>query len=165
MAKYFSILFFLSAFAFGHDGPPYPIWVDWKVGDGLVTVWGDPDVGTGSFIVTWENGAPPADVKITFETAPENNALPVQTNVATPSGDNRFLVEIPFPTQENWRVTVFIEAAGEKKSQSTIVAVTPPGLGKWDLLWYFLPFLGFGSVWVVSAFKTSSRVRPRTSTN
>ncbi|HEX2163472.1 MAG TPA: hypothetical protein VHM02_05945, partial [Thermoanaerobaculia bacterium] len=37
--------------AAAHEGPPYPIVVDRPAGPVLLSVWADPDVGTGTFHV------------------------------------------------------------------------------------------------------------------
>lgn len=37
-----------------HEGPPYPVLVDQRCGPYRVSVWGDPDVGTGTFFITLE---------------------------------------------------------------------------------------------------------------
>src|SRR5690606_31855498 len=41
-----------------HEGPPFPIIVDERVGPYVVSVWTDPDIGIGTFFVVLE---PPGD--------------------------------------------------------------------------------------------------------
>ena len=45
------LLLLIPATARAHDGPPFPILVDQKVGPCMISVWTDPDVGTGTFFV------------------------------------------------------------------------------------------------------------------
>ena len=40
--------------AAAHEGPPYPVLVDQRVGPRLVSLWGDPDIGTATFFVVIE---------------------------------------------------------------------------------------------------------------
>ena len=40
-----------------HEGPPYPILVDKTLGPCVVSVWSDPDVGTGTFFFSSANSA------------------------------------------------------------------------------------------------------------
>ena len=57
--------------ALAHQGPPYPILVDRVMGPGVVSVWADPDVGTGTFYITVE--APPGrrlPANLTVEAVP-----------------------------------------------------------------------------------------------
>jgi hypothetical protein len=51
-----------------HEGPPFPIVVDQRRGNHLVSIWADPDVGTGLVYVVVEaaSGAayvPPSSVR------------------------------------------------------------------------------------------------------
>src|SRR6476659_3503198 len=53
--------------AAAHQGPPFPILVDQTAGPYVVSVWTDPDIGTGTFFVILE--------------APEGKRLPARTRV------------------------------------------------------------------------------------
>ena len=43
-----------AAPALAHEGPPFPILVDQRVGPYVASVWTDPDIGTGTFFVILE---------------------------------------------------------------------------------------------------------------
>jgi hypothetical protein len=68
--------------AMAHDGPPFPIVVDQKVGPCVISVWTDPDVGTGTFFVIVEappGGEVPADLKVQVSVQPVSSRLPEVT--------------------------------------------------------------------------------------
>src|SRR5271170_7407483 len=65
--------------AFAHIGPPYPIIENRKVGTMTVTVWSNPDVGTGSFFVIIDppkGSSVPADMKVRVAVQPVSGRLP-----------------------------------------------------------------------------------------
>jgi hypothetical protein len=65
----------------------------------------------------------------------------------------------PFDAQEMWRIRVMLTSAEGSGEAVANVEVTPPGLGRWDMLLYLLPFLGVGFLW----FKAVMRKRNRKS--
>ena len=62
----------------GHNGPPFPIIVDQRVGPCIVSLWTHPDVGVGTFFVMVD-GAPgigiPGDLKIDLGIQPVSGRL------------------------------------------------------------------------------------------
>jgi hypothetical protein len=66
---------------------------------------------------------------------------------------------VPFDAQEMWRVRVTINSAEGGGGAVANVEVTPPGLGRWDMLLYLLPFLGMGFLWF-KAVRRKHRRRP-----
>ena len=49
--------------------------------------------------------------------------------------------------QEIWRIRLILESLQGTSEATTQVEVTPPGFGRWDLLFYALPFLAIGVLW------------------
>ena len=137
-----------------HDGPPYAILVDKTVGHCCtISVWGDPDVGTGTFFIIVEpppNGTIPDDVKITLAVQPASGRLPEARYTATREAlrnQVQYKSEVQFDAQEMWRVRVMVESAQGSGEISTEVEVTPPGLGGWGILLYLFPFVAVGILW------------------
>ena len=65
--------------ASAHNGPPFPIIENKKVGPCIVALWTHPDVGTGTFFVFVDpapGGAIPDDLKIEIGVQPETGRLP-----------------------------------------------------------------------------------------
>ena len=55
-----------------------------------------------------------------------------------------FKADVPFDKEEEWRIRILLASAEGGGEADTNVQVTPPGLGRWDLLLFALPFLGVG---------------------
>lgn len=137
-----------------HDGPPYAILVDQRVGPGVVSVWADPDVGTGTFFIILEpppDGAVPDDLNVTLTAQPASGRLPEARYAAARealSGRVQYKAEVQFDAEEMWRVRVLLDSARGGGELSTEVEVTPPGLGGWDVPFYLFPFVAVGALWV-----------------
>ncbi len=137
-----------------HDGPPYAVIVDKPVGPCVLSVWADPDVGVGTFFVILEpppGGNLPDDIKVTVAVRPASGRLPEASYTAAREAlRNRvqYKAEAQFDAQEIWSVRVVLESASGGGEISTEVEVTPPGLGRWDVLLYLFPFVAVGALWV-----------------
>jgi hypothetical protein len=137
-----------------HDGPPYAILVDKPAGHCCtISVWGDPDVGTGTFFIIVEpppDGTIPDDVKITLAVQPASGRLPEARYAATREAlrnQVQYKSEVQFDAQEKWRLRVLLESAQGSGEISTEVEVTPPGPGGWGILLYLFPFVAVGILW------------------
>src|SRR5208283_3246505 len=74
-----AILLVSSTPASAHNGPPFPIIENKKIGPCIVALWTHPDVGTGAFYVFVEpvtGGAIPNDLKIEIGVQPLTGRLP-----------------------------------------------------------------------------------------
>ena len=142
-----------SAPAWAHLGPPYPIMQDRKVGPFTVSVWSNPDVGIGSFFVVIDppkGGSVPSDMKVQIAVQPMSGRLPEQRYDAWRERLRdrvEFKSDVPFDKEEEWRVRVLLMSSQVSGETDATVQVTPPGLGRWDLLLFSLPFLGVGVLW------------------
>lgn len=155
------LTFVLAASA--HNGPPFPIIENKKVGPCIVALWTHPDVGTGAFYVFIEpepGGAVPDDLKIQIGVQPVTGRLPEVLYAAErvkSRGQVQYNAQADFDRQELWRVRLLIQSAQGSGEATTQVEVTPPGFGRWDLLLYLLPFLLVAALW----FRGVSRARQR----
>ena len=137
-----------------HEGPPFPIIVDARVGAYVVSVWTDPDIGIGTFYVVLEAAQgtgfrEPENVRVGVR--PVSGRLPETMYDGTPERVRRgarFLAEVSFDRGELWDVRIVIDGpagAGELLSQ---VEATPDGtLGPIGLLVYSFPFLLLALLW------------------
>jgi hypothetical protein len=163
------LLLGFSAHAFAHEGPPYPIIVDKNVGPCVLSVWSDPDVGTGTFFFILEpvpGGQLPDDIRIDIGVRPTSGRLPEAVYAAEredQSGRVQFKALVPFDAEELWRVRVSLQSAQGGGETTTDVEVTPPGYGRWDLLIYLIPFAAIGALWLRAIVKGRSRSRPSSS--
>jgi hypothetical protein len=155
--------------ASAHNGPPFPIIENKKVGPCIVALWTHPDVGTGAFYVFVEpapGATVPDDLKIKIGVQPITGRLPETFYEAIrvkSRGQVQYNAQAEFDRQELWRVRLMIQSslgAGEATAQ---VEVTPPGFGKWDLLLYLLPFLIVAFLWFhgISRMKRRKNARLR----
>jgi len=142
--------------AHAHQGPPFPIIMDEPLGDYVVQVWTDPDIGEATFFVILETpaGDPPSEVPtVSMWAEPVNKRLERTSYEAHQQNlRNRMQFESKpyFDIQDMWNVGFVITPPGgtplELKAE---VESTPPGLGPWDLAIYLLPFLLFGGLWLM----------------
>jgi hypothetical protein len=149
--------------ASAHNGPPFPIIENRKVGPCIVALWTHPDVGTGAFYVFVEpapGGTVPDDLRIKIGVQPVTGRLPEKFYEATrvkSRGQMQFNAQADFDRQELWNVRLVIQSAQGGGEATAQVEVTPPGFGRWDLLFYLLPFLLVAFLW----FRGISRARRR----
>lgn len=150
----FSLLLACSVLARAHEGPPYPILVDKTLGPSNASVWADLDVGTGTFFVILEpaqGDALPEELKIEIAVRPTDGRLAEAVHAAVREdvrGRVQYKAEIPFDAAGPWRVRVRLHSSRGGGEAVTDVEVTPPGLGRWDLLIYLFPFLLIGALWL-----------------
>ena len=136
-----------------HNGPPFPIISDNHVGPVVVSLWTHPDVGTGLFYVIVDappGGAIPPDLKIEIGVRPVTGRLAeaiYPTQLENLHGQVQYRTEAQFDQQELWHVRLIVTSSAGDGEASADVEVTPPGLGRWDLLMFSLPFLGVGFLW------------------
>jgi hypothetical protein len=151
----------MSPSALAHNGPPFPIIENRRVGPVVISVWTNPDVGTGSFFVMVDRpsgGKIPDDLKVDVAVQPLTGRLPEKHYSAWREnlrGQVEYKTLVPFDAQEIWGVRVTLASAEGGGEAVANVEVTPPGLGRWDMLLYLLPFLGVGFLW----FKAVMRKR------
>jgi hypothetical protein len=149
--------------AIAHEGPPYPILVDKMIGPSLVSVWADPDVGTGTFFVILDppqGGSLPDDVAVEISVRPVSGRLGEARYPAQRENYRdrlQFKVEVPFDAQERWLTRIILKSSRGGGEESVEVDVTPPGYGRWDLLWYLSPFLAVGLLWLKAFLRGRSR--------
>lgn len=153
-------IFFSAAPVNAHDGPPFPIIVDQKAGPAVISLWGDPDVGTGTFFVIVNAAEITGDLKVQVAVQPVSGRL---AEVFYPAereevrGQIQYKALVAFDAEELWQVRVHVQRGEEKGEATASVEVTPPGLGRWDLLIYLLPFLAIGFLWIVAILRKRSR--------
>jgi hypothetical protein len=163
------LLLALPVPADAHNGPPFPIIENKKVGPCIVSLWTHPDVGTGAFYVFVEpapGGTVPGDLKIKIGVQPVTGRLPekfYEAERVKSRGQAQYNAQADFDRQELWHVRLVIQSsqgAGEATAQ---VEVTPPGFGRWDLLLYLLPFLIVAFLWFhgISRMKRRKNARLR----
>lgn len=161
----------LSARAAAHNGPPFPIVQDRRVGPFTVSLWTHPDLGTGTFFVI-VNALPgeiiARDLKVQIAVQPESGRLrealydtwrdPVLDHVQFDTN------QVAFDKQEFWRVRLILESSGGGGEVVSRVEPTPTGLGKWDLLFYALPFVLLMLMWIRGISRPAQASGSRTGT-
>ena len=149
-----------------HEGPPFPLFVDRKVDPYVISVWTDPDVGTGLFFVVLSTPDAPPDLRVQIGVQPASGRLPESFYNAEREqvqGQVQYRAEVQFDAEEIWQVRVRLESSGGNAETTATVEVTPPGYGRWDLLVYLMPFLAVGVLWAVAMIRKHKRPRPGSS--
>jgi hypothetical protein len=155
--------------ASAHNGPPFPIIENKKVGPCIVALWTHPDVGIGAFYVFVEpapGSTLPDDLKIKIGVQPVTGRLPetfYEAERVKSPGPVQYNAQAEFDRQELWRVRLVIQSSQGGGEATAQVEVTPPGFGRWDLLLYLLPFLMVAFLWFhgVSRMKRRRNARLR----
>ncbi len=154
----------LAPRATAHDGPPYPIFVDEKIGAFTLSIWTDPDVGTGTFFYYIEapDGVTSDHIRIQASATPVDETSPAVTGsseLSEPGEPFQQIGTLEFDHRGQWSTRFEIRTTDPTGSSSTApelsigslhfaLDVTPPGLGAIDLLWFALPFLMLGGIWL-----------------
>ncbi|HEV7510010.1 MAG TPA: hypothetical protein VGS07_34375 [Thermoanaerobaculia bacterium] len=138
-----------------HQGPPFPILVDRPVGPYLVSVWTDPDIGTGTFYVILDAPAGKRLVnptRVRIGVRPVSGRLPevlYDAEAQSVRHGARYYTTAQFDRGEMWHVRCLLDGpqgGGELKAD---VEATPDGtLGPLGSLIYLVPFLGVGGLWL-----------------
>lgn len=155
-------VFVLCAHASAHEGPPYPLFVDKKAGPYLLSVWADPDVGTGTFFIAAEpaqGGALGDDLQVSVCVRPASGRLGEACYGAERDGVRdraQYKIGVPFDRQEVWHTRVILRSLRGAGEAAADVEATPPGLGRWDILLYLFPFAAVGFLWLRAAIKGRS---------
>lgn len=157
------LLFLGTTPASAHNGPPFPIIENQKVGPCIISLWTHPDVGTGTFYVIVDplpGGTVPSDLKVQIGVQPESGRLP-EVLYNAERDDTRGQIDYQTPAQfdrdEFWKVRLVLDSAQGRGEAFSRVEATPVGLGRWDLLLFLLPFLAVAFLW----FRGISRRRKR----
>ena len=155
------IILLLAHIVVAHEGPPYPLFVDKKVDPYTISVWTDPDVGTGLFfVILTEPVNPPSDLRIQIGVQPVTGRLPeafYNAEREQVQGQVQYRAEVQFDAEELWQVRVRLESARGNAETTATVEVTPPGYGRWDLLVYLMPFLAIGLLWAIAMIRKTRR--------
>ena len=142
-----------------HEGPPFPLLVDQKIDHYVISVWTDPDVGTGTFfvIVNSADATPvPNNLKVQIGVQPVSSRLAevfYDGQREDLRGQIQYKVLVQFDAQEMWKVRVRLQSPQGSGETVATVEATPPGYGRWDLLIYLTPFLAIGFLWLVAVVR------------
>jgi hypothetical protein len=162
-----ALLLALPMPAGAHNGPPFPIIENKKVGPCIVALWTHPDVGTGAFYVFVEavpGGSIPYDLKVKIGVRPVTDRLPEKFYDAErvqSHGQVQYNAQADFDRQELWTVRLVLQSSQSGGEATANVEVTPPGLGRWDLLLYLLPFLAVAFLWILGVSRAKRRQKAR----
>src|SRR5271167_93302 len=136
-----------------HNGPPFPIITDQRVGPCIVSLWIHPDIGTSPIFVLVDpapGGTIPSDLKIAIGIQPVSGRLPevvYPTSLADQRGQLEYKTDVQFDQQEFWNVRLILTSSAGGGEARAKVEATPVGYGRWDLLLFALPFVAVGFLW------------------
>lgn len=151
--------------ASAHNGPPFPIVENRTVGSCVISLWTHPDVGTGTFFVFVQpvaEGSIPKDLKIQIGIQPESGRLPevvYSTEEDDSGGQLQYKAVVQFDRDEFWRVRLVVQSSQGHEEIFSRVEATPVGFGKWDLLFFLLPFLLIVFLWLRGMSRRRNRIK------
>jgi len=146
-----------------HNGPPFPIITDQRVGPCIVSLWIHPDIGNSPIFILVDPApgrAIPKDLKMEVGIQPVSGRLPevlYPTSIADQRGQLEYKTDVQFDQQEFWNVRLILSSSAGGGESVAKVEATPLGYGRWDLLLFALPFLAVGFLW----FKLIAKRRGR----
>jgi hypothetical protein len=148
-----------------HEGPPFPVVMDRRIGPYLVSVWTDPDIGTGTVFVVLEppeGRSLPAGTSVRVGVRPVSERLAEVVYQAEPQPVRhgaRHFAEVRFDRGGMWRLRVVLDGVEGGGEVAVEVEATPDGtIGPVGLLVYPLPFLAVGFLWWKAALRRRRRV-------
>lgn len=148
-----------------HNGPPFPIIENQKMGPCMISLWTHPDIGIGTFFVFAEP-APgesiPKDLKFSLGIQPESKRLQEVVYPMAREDDHgqvQYKASVDFDRDDFFRVRLILQDAQGKAETFSRVEATPVGFGRWDLLVYLLPFLAIGFLWFRGIARRRTRLR------
>lgn len=155
----------LSLPARAHNGPPFPLFENRRVGPCMVALWTHPDVGTGTFFVIVDplpGSVVPTDLKIRIGIQPESGRLHeaiYDLERDDLRGQIDYKTSVQFDRDEFWRVRLALESSQGRGEVFSRVEATPVGLGRWDLLLFLLPFLAVAFLWFRGVTRRRARLK------
>jgi hypothetical protein len=155
-----------AGLARAHQGPPFPLLEDRRVGPFVASVWTDPDIGNGTFYVILdapEGRRLPAATQVRVGVVPASGppAEAVCPGVSQPAhAGARYVAIVPFPHGGMWRVRVFLDSAQGGGILTSSVEATPDGtIGPIGLAVYLMPFLAVGFLWLKATLRRRELAR------
>jgi hypothetical protein len=148
-----------------HNGPPFPIIENQRMGPCVISLWTHPDIRIGTFFVFVEpspGASIPSDLKFNIGIQPESKRLPevvYAMNREDDHGQVQYKASVDFDRGDFFRVRLFLQDSLEKAETFSRVEATPVGFGRWDLLIYLLPFLAVASLWFRGIARRRNRMR------
>lgn len=143
-----------------HEGPPFLIITDHDMGPFVVSVWADPDIGTGTFFVVLEppeGGELPSDIDVAVGVRPISGRLDEAVYPASPQAVRygaRYYAEVEFDRGEMWHVRVSVESPDGGGTVTTEVEATPDGgIGPIGMVVFLLPFVAVGGLWLKAVLR------------
>ena len=103
----------------------------------------------------------PKDLKIQIGVQPVSGRLPERrygARLDSSSTQVQYVAEVPFDAQELWRIHLLLDSSAGHGESTATVEVTPPGLGRRDLLWYASPFAAVAFLWIRALMRRRKRV-------
>jgi len=140
--------------------------MDSTLGDYVVSVWADPDIGQATFYIIVESpeGGMPRDIPhVALWTEPVSGRLERATWEATQQdlrNQLQFEVLPYFDQGDIWNVGIqLVRPGGDPQEVTAQVESTPPGYGPWDLVIYIFPFVFLAGFWAAAMVRRSRALR------
>ncbi|HEU4328220.1 MAG TPA: hypothetical protein VFS21_34100 [Roseiflexaceae bacterium] len=153
------------ATALAHTGPPFVVVSERQVGPYTTTVWADPDVGAGTFIVeAASSDAPlPEGSSVTVSARPSGAAASEVSGAAErqqTNGGRVFIATLPLASEGAWEAQVVLDGPAGRGEATFQLQVTPAIEGWVTTLICTLPFIGLGIAWLVGLWLQRRRQGP-----
>ncbi len=88
--------------------------------------------------------------------------LSIQPTQDDSGGQLQYKAAVEFDRDEFWRVRLVLESSQGRGEEFSRVEATPVGFGKWDLLFFLLPFLLIAFLWLRGMSRRRNRMKKST---
>ena len=151
----FLLLCSISALAHDHHAPPARIITDEQVGPWTISLWAQQHMDAEKFFVQVRPSSRatvptvPDDLKVEIGVQPVSQNSPETFYAASREfPDEQYAAEAPFDAGKSWQIRVRLQTSHGVNETTTYIGASPPGSGQWQLLFYSLPFLSVGGIWL-----------------
>ncbi len=163
------LLAVVPALALAHTGPPFVVVSERRVGPYTATVWADPDVGAGTFIVEAASGDTPLPEgsSVTVSARPGDAAGGEVSGTAErqqTNGGRVFIATLPLASEGAWEARVVLDGPAGRGEAVFPLLVTPAIEGWVTTLICTLPFIGLGIAWLAGLWLQRRKQVPEAET-
>jgi hypothetical protein len=149
-----------------HDGPPFPLLEEHRAGPYVISIWSDPDIGSGEVFVllrAHDGRTLSADTRVRVGIRPLSGRAPEtqhRAELQARGSSLRYFAAVTFDRGERFRVRALVEGArGPAEASAEVLATPDAEVGLFGLLIALFPFAGVAFLWGRAALERRAASR------
>lgn len=157
------IIVSLQDLGYAHNGPPFRVLTNQRVGPCILNVWTHANIGTSPIwiVVSPVPGETiPDDLEIEADVTSvddRNHAKHYIFHHERQGAGEEYTSDVTLDYKGMWQIHFFLRSTRANGEYTVAVQATPHGFGRWDLLLYALPFIAIGSLWIIAFVQHNRR--------